>query len=429
MAADLGSMTRTDGPTVAIVGSGPAGLFTAQQLRKLLPSASIDILDRLPVPHGLMRYGVAPDHQGTKAVSRQFDRLFERDGVAFFGNVHVGRDLRRDELSDLYDAVVLATGLSGDRRLGIPGEALAGVYGSGSVTRWINSYPESDALRLTLGPTVVVVGLGNVALDVARILLKQPAALRGSDLHPRRLAALTREGVESVTLVGRAPPWNARFDPAMIKEIGQLDDVGITVDWDGRAPADLRPEQAARVAALRALPSRDVERPVRRSLRFRFGLTSRAIAGSGRVEGLTFADADGRAVQLTATSVVTAIGFEAGPDALVAPVGDGGGMIGRELGDGVFAVGWCRTGPIGTIADCRSEARATAEVVADRLRRRGRPGRDGLHRRLQEREVAFVDYAGWLRIKGHEERAGNGQAPRIKTSELDRLLALAHSKD
>ena len=170
---------------IAIVGAGPSGCFMAQSLGKACPDVEITIIEKLPVPYGLVRYGVAPDHQGTKAVIRQFARLFEKQGVNFAGNVNVGAgdaaDLSLAELRDIFDVVVLATGLSEDRRLGLAGEQTGGVYGSGAVTRFWNDHPSDQALAPEFGNQVVVVGNGNVALDVVRLLAKGADDFNGSD--------------------------------------------------------------------------------------------------------------------------------------------------------------------------------------------------------------------------------------------------------
>lgn len=218
---------------IAIIGSGPSGCFLAQALRKDWPQAEIDIIERLPVPYGLLRHGVAADHQGTKAVSRQFDRLFEREGVRFWGDVGIGRDVTLEALRELYDAVFLALGLSGDRRLGIPGDDLPGVHGSGWVTRWLNSHPDEAGRVPALGARVVVIGNGNVALDLARLLSKDEAELAGSDLDPDHAAVLA--SVREVTVVGRGAPEAARFDVAMIKEFGKLAGTRISVPLDDDA--------------------------------------------------------------------------------------------------------------------------------------------------------------------------------------------------
>ena len=187
----MGPGSRPCVPHIAIVGAGPSGLFAAQNLRRLVANAVIDVFDRLPVPFGLIRYGVAADHQGVKAVARQFERLFEREGVRFFGNVHIGRDITVEELTEFHDVVLLAAGLAGDRRLGIEGELLPGVLSAGRLTRWLNSHPDEAAFRPKLGTHVVIIGNGNVALDIARLLLKTPQELSGSDLafRPCRISA------------------------------------------------------------------------------------------------------------------------------------------------------------------------------------------------------------------------------------------------
>src|ERR1035437_3311013 len=169
---------------IAIIGSGPAGCYLAANPLRLIADASIDIFDRLPVPFGLVRYGVAPDHQGTKPVARVLDRVLARDRVSFFGNVDVGRDIRLEELMSLYDVVVLATGASRDRRLSIAGEELPGALGSGAFSGWYNGHPDGHPPAIDGVRSAVVIGNGNVAIDVARVLAKSATELAGSDLSP-----------------------------------------------------------------------------------------------------------------------------------------------------------------------------------------------------------------------------------------------------
>ncbi|RAI43830.1 hypothetical protein CH341_12405, partial [Rhodoplanes roseus] len=342
---------------MAVVGAGPSGLFTAQALMKAVPGAVVDVIERLPVPHGLIRYGVAPDHQGTKAVARQFERLFERDGVGFHGHVTVGRDVALQELLGLYDAVVLAAGLSVDRKLGVPGEALAGVIPAGALTRWINSHPgEGAACPAPLGRNVVVVGAGNVALDIARLLAKTPQEFAGSDLDPDRAAALDACGIATVDVIGRGPAAACRFDPALIKEMAHL--AAARIEVHGDLDADVPAEAAARLAALRAIHGTGSPE-ARRLVRFRFGSSPEAITGdpTGAVQAVRFRSADATALELPATSVVTAIGFCCDSrseliDPAAVPASDGAALPHR-IGERLFAAGWFRGGAVGTIPEAR----------------------------------------------------------------------------
>jgi ferredoxin/flavodoxin---NADP+ reductase len=417
---------RPSSPQIAIVGAGPSGLFAAQSLRRLLAHAAIDVFDRLPVPFGLIRYGVAPDHQGIKATARQFERLFERENVQFLGNVQVGRDLSIEELKDLYDVVVLAAGLAGDRRLGIPGETLPGVFTAGALTRWLNAHPDEAGLLPRLGSHVLIIGNGNVALDVARLLLKTPEELCGSDLHPDCVAHLKSENVREVEIIGRGAPGNARFDPAMVKQLAALETVHISVACQEAPDADANPC----VAALRAIDGHgNPESP--RKLRFRFSLSPVSIAGKSHVSGACFAIGD-RVETIDATSVVTAIGFA--PDENV-PVGLTRGacseVVGHDLAR-VYTAGWFGRGPRGTIAENRLDARAVAETIAaqfadGQIRPEGRRGRDGALTLLHDRAVRPVDYHGWLRIRAAEDAARTDDLARLKISDWKALLALAQS--
>ena len=190
---------------IAIIGSGPAGYYTAEGAQKAFgDDVRIDVFDRLPVPYGLIRTGVAPDHQSIKAVSKRFEKVALSDNVRFVGNVAIGADVTIAELRELYDAVVLATGAPHDRPLGIPGEALGNVFGSAAFVGWYNGHPQFARLDPDLsGRTAVVIGMGNVALDVARILAKTPAELAGSDIVAHALEALRGSNIERIVLLGR----------------------------------------------------------------------------------------------------------------------------------------------------------------------------------------------------------------------------------
>ncbi|ONH81824.1 hypothetical protein APZ41_017895 [Roseomonas mucosa] len=409
---------------IAIIGAGPSGCFLAQALRRDWPQAEIDIIERLPVPYGLLRHGVAADHQGTKAVSRQFDRLFEREGVRFWGDVGIGRDVTLEALRGLYDAVFLALGLSGDRRLGISGDDLPGVHGSGWVMRWLNSHPDEAGRVPALGARVVVIGNGNVALDLARMLSKDEAELAGSDLDPDHAAVLS--AVREVTVVGRGAPEAARFDVAMIKEFGRLAGTRISVPpADGPAPEDA--PSAARLAALRAL---DGAGGGDRRLGFRFNLVPEAVLGTERVEAVRFRDRRSGAVEeIPADTVLTAIGFEPGPAEALHRAACGlppGAALPPELSPGLYAAGWFRRGPRGTIPEARAEARLVADAARAALATAtgAKPGREGLAALLRERGVEPVGFADWLRIRAAEEAAASAGRVRRKGATRDALLAL-----
>src|SRR5437764_1805692 len=225
----------------AVVGSGPAGFYTAEALQKAYGGeARIDILDRYPVPYGLIRFGVAPDDQSLKAVSKRYDNVAESEGVDFIGNVAVGRDLAIAELLDLYDAVILAVGAPHDRKLGIPGEDLPGVIGSAEFVGWYNGHPEFAHLDPFLGGThAAVIGNGNVALDCARILSKTRHEFEGSDIVNHALDALVQSAIETVTLLGRRGPHQIAMTPKELGELGHLEAAAPVVD-----PADFPSQEA-----------------------------------------------------------------------------------------------------------------------------------------------------------------------------------------
>lgn len=403
---------------VAIIGAGPSGCFLAQALLKARPDLRVDLIDRLPVPYGLVRYGVAADHQGTKAVTRQFARIFERQGARFFGNVAVGEAVTLDELRTSYDAVVLAAGLPEDRALGIPGDSLPGVHGAGRLTQALYEHPDAGDLP-ALGPRPLIIGNGNVAIDLLRLLAKTPEELEGSDLGSGPTAWLSGSGIEEITITGRSPAGRAKFDPVMIKELAKLSAVSIRIVGAGSSGD---PDETKRLDALVAL---DGHGDGRRRVIFRFGLKPFAVEGLGRAEAVRFAGSGGEEV-LSCTSVLTAIGF--GPagdlprDALLAAAQDADAGV---LAPGLYATGWFRRGPRGAIPDNRTDAHALADhILSDLPNFSARIGS-----RVFANRNGVTDYDGWCRIDTAETASPPPGRCRVKIPTREEMLRLAREKE
>jgi NADPH-dependent glutamate synthase beta subunit-like oxidoreductase len=406
---------------IAIIGSGPAGCYLADHLLRLVPNASIDILEKLPVPFGLIRYGVAPDHQNTKNVARLFDRLLSRDRVSFFGNVEVGRDVKLNELLSLYDAVILATGAALDRRLGIPSENLAGVIGSGAFVGWYNGHPHGKPPTVHGVRSAVVIGNGNVAIDVARVLSKRGEELSGSDLPHAVLEWLNAQPLEKIHIVGRRSAADARFNDHELAELGALQRAKPVIS----NPADIAGE-AAFAKVLRGFvdaPTR--ETPV--SIHFDFNLTPTAFLGETSLRAVQFRSASGEAVEIPAQLAITCIGYETMACCSATPEN---GVFRNEDGrieDRLYVVGWAKRGPSGTIPTNRVEAQQVAQKIAQEISDAGRTGTTELRRLLEERNVRAVDYAGWKRIDAAELSRVSSQRCREKLCSTSEMLEAAHT--
>jgi ferredoxin--NADP+ reductase len=425
---------------VAIIGSGPAGYYTAEAVAKTFgANARIDILDRLPVPFGLIRSGVAPDHQSIKAVSKRYEAVALTDNVRFVGNVAVGRDVSISELLGLYDAVVLATGAPGDRALGIPGDDLPGVVGSAAFVGWYNGHPEFAGLAPTLdGGSVAVIGNGNVALDVARILSKTEAEFTGSDIVGHALVALAKSQVSQITLLGRRGPHQIAMTPKELGELAHLDRAAPFVD-----PADLPPEteDAAlepgvrkSVTLLRSFAAHPATKPV--TITFDFFAAPVAIEGDGRAERLrverTQLDAENRSIgtgetyTIDASLIVSCIGYRTSPIEGV-PFDLALGRFSNEEGrisPGLYCVGWARRGPTGTIGTNRPDGYMIVEKIAQDIGEGGqKDGRDGLDRLMADRGVDIVTFRDWQKIDLAEVARARGRAPREKFTSIPDMVS------
>jgi len=415
----------------AIVGSGPAGFYTAEALEKAYGDQSrIDILDRFPVPYGLIRFGVAPDHQSLKAVSKRYDKVAESGGVDFIGNVAVGRDVSVAELLDLYDAVILATGAPHDRKLGIQGEGLPGVVGSAEFVGWYNGHPEFADLDLLLsGTDAAVIGAGNVALDCARILSKTRHEFEGSDIVGHALDALDKSAIRTITILGRRGPHQIAMTPKELGELGHLEAaVPIIEPADfpaAEADEPLEPGLRKSVGLLRGFAVLEPNKPKR--IVFDFFAKPVAIEGDGRAERIIVektqlddkgaARGTGETYVVPASLVVTAIGYATSP---IPDVPFDGGKFVNERGriaDRLYAVGWARRGPSGTIGTNRPDGYEVADQIAAALPAGSggeREGSTGLKRLLESRGVMPTDYDDWRKIEKTETARARPGSPREK---------------
>jgi NADPH-dependent glutamate synthase beta subunit-like oxidoreductase len=423
----------------AIVGSGPAGFYTAEALQKAYARADgngarVDILDRYPVPYGLIRFGVAPDHQSLKAVSKRYDKVAETPGVDFIGNVCVGRDVSIAELLELYDAVILATGAPKDRKLGIPGEDLPGVYGSAEFVGWYNGHPDFAGLDPSLGGTqAVVIGNGNVALDCARILSKTRHEFEGSDIVGHALDALDRSAIRTVTILGRRGPHQIAMTPKELGELGHLEAASPEVDIADFPPlsADeaVEPGHRKSISILRGFNEMAPSPAKPKRMVFDFFAQPTAIEGEGRAQKViverTVLDANaapqgtGEIYEVPASLVITAIGYSTLPMEGV-PFDDRKGKFlndGGRIGERLYAVGWARRGPSGTIGTNRPDGYEVADQIAAAMppgSSQERPGSKGLKRLLASRNVMATDYNDWRKIEQTESANARPGSPREK---------------
>lgn len=429
---------------IAIIGSGPAGYYTAEAAQKKFgEDVRIDIIDRLPVPFGLIRFGVAPDHQSIKAVSNRYERVALSDNVRFVGNVSVGRDVSVDELQMLYDAVVLATGAPNDRTLDIPGGNLPGVFGSAAFVGWYNGHPDFADLNPVLdGKHVVVIGNGNVALDVARILSKTRNEFGGSDIVSHALDALEEAKTEEVTILGRRGPHQIAMTPKELGELGHLERATPRVSKedlpDEGADALLEPGMRKSVTHLRefaAIPeSFRADKAV--SINFDFFAAPVAIEGNGKVERITIertalddqmrSVGTGDTYTLDCSMVISCIGYQTPPIDGV-PYEHGRGRFASNEGrilPGLYCVGWARRGPSGTIGTNRPDGYAIVDLINEDIGdgggKEGRPRLDAL---LDQRGVQVVKFSDWKKIEEAEAARARDGSPREKFVRIEDMIA------
>lgn len=431
---------------VAVVGSGPAGAFCAQILTEESEhDVCVDVFERLPTPYGLVRYGVAPDHQKIKSIVASLAEIFETPGVRFLGNVTVGQDITVAELRQHYDAVVLASGAPLDRRLGIPGEDLGGVMAARNFVSWYSGHPDSSFdTDLLAAERAVVVGVGNVALDVARMLVRTPDELRRTDVPEHVVEALGGNSVREVCVVGRRGPEHAKFTNKELLELAEIDAADVIVSSE-----DLRLSEAAEAAAasrpatrrlLSSLAKIAEREPAGRSrtIRFLFNQTPVEFVGSGSVQAVRLALTTDSAVltDTPAQLVLPAVGYRSIPldgapfDELsgTVPHRDSRVIDGEDIVPGLYVVGWLKRGPSGVIGTNRLCASETATSILADARNLPKHDQDStaVDDLLGSRGVRVVDWSRWLAIEATEvtlgEASGRG---RVKLHDRGEMLSAA----
>ncbi len=431
-------MPTHEPPRVAIVGAGPSGLFAAAALVSD-PDVRVDIFDRLPTPFGLLRYGVAPDHASIKAVATTLARVFESDRVRFLGLVEFGRDVTAAELVASYDAVIYAVGAADDRHLGIPGEDLPGSRSARQFVAWYSGHPDAEPQPMAGVRDAVIIGVGNVAVDVARILLKEPSALSVTDMPDTVLAALREARIENVWLVGRRGPEHAAFTTPELRELLETPGIGITLtgcDLEAIDSSVLERHARANVALIAGAVA---ESPgtADRWLHLLFWHRPAALDGEGRVQAVRLEPTAPGAEPLTvpADLVLRSIGYRGVPLPGV-PYDEGRipNLEGRVLEldgsarPGEYAVGWIKRGPVGLIGSNKKDAAETVAHLLEDLATQPRRHLDdlaALDATLAARGVRPSDLEDWRRIDEAEiARGGIRGSERTKIEAWHDLLDL-----
>ncbi len=448
---------------VAIVGSGPSGYFAAASLLKFADAnddadVRVDMLEMLPTPWGLVRSGVAPDHPKIKSISAQFEKTALDPRFRFFGNIVVGDHVKAAELAERYDAVIYAVGAQSDRSLGIPGEDLPGSVAAVDFVGWYNAHPHFEEMAPDISSgRAVVVGNGNVALDVARILVTDPDLLGTTDIADHALKSLHDRGVEEVLIVGRRGPLQAPFTTLELRELGDLEGLGdVDVIVDPADFADISDEdvEAAgktvrnNIKALRGYAERE-PRGAKRRIVFRFGTSPIEIKGDGRVESIVLGrnqlvNDDGRVVakdtgareEVPAQLVVRAVGYRGVPTPGL-PFDERSGTIphtnGRIEGSrNEYVVGWIKRGPTGVIGSNKKDSQDTVDTLLSDISGADLADVDADHSEklvewLLERQPKLITDDHWRLIDEYERSAGQPHGrPRVKLTSVAELLRIGH---
>ena len=425
------------GPSVVIIGSGPGGFYAAESISKKLNS-DIDIIDRLPTPFGLIRGGVAPDHQTTKKISLAYTKTAKKDQIRFFGNIEIGKDILLDELKKIYDVVILATGSELDNKLEIEGSNLKGVHGSAEFVGWYNGHPDYVNLDPNLNTNnVVVIGNGNVAIDIVRVLSKTSEEMTESDIPEYALNTLIQSPIKNIHIVGRRGPVEAKFTNVELRELGNLkncvpniNNANLPNKIDGDFSDRDRRLIEKNLETLKSFSS--IEKINKeKKLNFIFFHKPIEIIGNEKVESIKFEKTKLEGPELKSTGefteidcglVVTAIGYKP-KDVLGLKISDG--IVENKNGKidtGLYAVGWIRRGPTGVIGTNKADGELVADLISKEFKTQTKGGRKSFIKIIKSKNLTATSFEDWEKIDSYEKKNATDLAPRKKILSIKEML-------
>ncbi len=430
---------------VAVVGAGPAGYFTAQAFQKAQRddlSFAIDMIERLPTPWGLVRSGVAPDHPKIKTVSKVFEKITKEPNFRLFANVELGKDVSLKDLRDQYDAVVLATGASTGRKLGIPGEELKNSISAAEFVPWYNAHPDFSDVEVDLSSdTAVVIGAGNVAMDVARILAIDPTELDPTDVAEHALAKLKQSNIRTVIVCGRRGPEHAAFTAPELRDLPKLENTDVYIDSKQIKEAfkhieemdEVEKDLRSNIEAMKAIAEHE-KKGVARKLEIKFLSTPIEIKGNGKVEEIVFQRNKVKGGKVVATDqmfsiktgiVISAIGYDSMEYPGVTIESGRIRNIAGHVEHNVYAVGWAKRGPTGVIGTNKSDSTDVVDLIIDNLKE---PKTSEGITTLLKSGHEVIDQNAWEKINSSEVISGeNAGKPRLKVVDWKQLISLGRS--
>lgn len=411
------------GIKIAIIGSGPAAFYTAQSLLKEDIEYEIDIIEKLFSPYGLVRYGVSPDHQSTKNVSRVFERTLNNANVEFFGGIEINNSPSIEDILALYDAVVIATGMAKDRDLNINNTNISGYFGATQFVNWYNGHPEYKNLSPDLsGDTAIIIGNGNVAIDCARLLVSSAKELEDTDITDYAKIALLNSGIKKVYIIGRRGPLDAKFTTVEIREMSELldcDQVLSKGTLQSISKTILEDEISKQYRILTSFPEEKPRNSNKtKTVEFKFYLSPTNILGTDRISDVEFKDnlnENNKTITIKANLLISAIGYE-GEEIEGVPTDSTGKIINNEniIKDRLYAVGWVSRGPTGVIGTNKQDGAKVAKLITNNIKPRNSPGRNGLKLLLSRLNKRYISKEQWFLINEEEINRASNSSPRFK---------------
>ena len=427
------------GPSVVIIGSGPGGFYAAGSISKKLNS-DIDIIDRLPTPFGLIRGGVAPDHQTTKKISATYTRTAKKDQICFFGNIEIGKDISLEVLREIYDVVIIATGSELDNKLGIEGGDLKGVYGSAEFIGWYNGHPDYMDLNPNLDTkNVVVVGNGNVAIDIVRVLSKTFEEMSESDIPEYALNSINKSPIKNLYIVGRRGPVEAKFTNVELREMGNLKNclpIVNNFDLPNKLEGDFSERDRRLIKKnLETLKSFSSIEKIKKGKKLNFVFFHKPIEiiGNEKVESIKLEKtklegsefkSTGEITEIECGLVITAIGYKS-KNITGLKISDG--VVESKNGKidtGFYAVGWISRGPTGVIGTNKADGEQVADLISKEFKTQSKDGRKSLIEIIKSKNLTAISFEDWEKIDSYETKNAKDSAPRKKILTIKEMLKI-----